>query len=44
MSKKSILIILFLMLLSVGGITIYNTFAYDEEASKLEDSKADYIL
>ena len=44
MSKKSILIILFLMLLSVGGITIYNTFAYDEEASKLEDSKADYNL
>ena len=44
MSKKSILVILVLMLVSVGGITIYNTFAYDEEASKLEDSNADYNL
>ena len=44
MSKKSILIILVLMLVSVGGITIYNTFAYNEEISKLEDSNADYNL
>ena len=44
MSKKSILIILFLMLLSVGGITLYNTFAYDTEASKLEDSTDNYNL
>lgn len=44
MSKKSILVILFLMLLSVGGLTIYNTFAYNEEAAKLEDSNADYNL
>ena len=44
MSKKSILIILFLILLSVGGITLYNTFAYDAEANKLEDSNADYNI
>ena len=44
MSKRSILIILFLLLLSVGGITLYNTFAYDPEASKLEDSHADYNI
>ena len=44
MSKRSILIILFLLLLSVGGITLYNTFAYDAEASKLEASNADYNI
>ena len=44
MSKKSILIVLFLLLLSVGGITLYNTFAYDAEASKLDDSNADYNI
>lgn len=44
MSKKSILIILFLMLFSVGGITLYNTFAYNAEASKLEASNADYNI
>ena len=44
MSKRSILIILFLLLLSVGGITLYNTFAYDAEASKLSKSQADYNI
>ena len=44
MSKRSILIILFLLLLSVGGITLYNTFAYNAEASKLEASNADYNI
>ena len=44
MSKKSILIILFLLLLSVGGITLYNTFAYDPEVSKLKESNADYNI
>ena len=39
MSKKSIL-----ALLSVGGFTLYNTFAYDIEANKLEDSNADYNI
>ena len=44
MSKRSILIILFLLLLSVGGITLYNTFAYDAEAGKLSKSQADYNI
>lgn len=44
MSKKSILIVLFLLLLSVGGFTLYSTFAYNEEAMKLEDSNSDYNL
>ena len=44
MNKKLILIVLLLLLFSVGGITIYSTFAYDEEASRLEESKADYNL
>ena len=42
MSKKSILVSLFLMLISIGILSMYTTFAYDEEASKLEDSQADY--
>lgn len=44
MSKKSILVVLFLLLLSVGGFTLYSTFAYNEEAMKLEDSNSDYNL
>lgn len=44
MSKKSILIVLFLLLLSVGGFTLYSTFAYNEEEIKLEDSNSDYNL
>lgn len=44
MSKKSILIVLFLLLLSVGGFTLYSTFAYNEETMKLEDSNSDYNL
>lgn len=44
MSKKSILIVLFLLLLSVGGFTLYSTFAYNEETMKLDDSNSDYNL
>lgn len=44
MSKKSILIVLFLLLLSVGGFTLYSTFAYNEDEIKLEDSNSDYNL
>ncbi len=44
MSKKSIFIILFIMALSVGIISIYSTFAYDEEAALLDESTADYNL
>ena len=44
MSKKSIIIILLIMLIAIGGISLYSTFAYDAEASKLDDSTADYNL
>lgn len=43
MSKKSILVILLLML-SIGIISLYTTFAYDEENKILEPSTADYNL
>ncbi len=42
MSKKSVFVILFMMLVSVGIVSLYSTFAYDEEATKLDDSTADY--
>jgi len=44
MSKKSIFVILFIMVISVGIISLYSTFAYDEENSKLDESNADYNL
>ena len=43
MSKKSIIIVLLIML-SIGIISLYTTFAYDEENTKLEESNADYNL
>ena len=43
MSKKTIFIILLIML-SIGIVSVYTTFAIDEEAKKLEDSNADYNL
>lgn len=43
MSKRTIIIILLLML-SVGIISLYSTFAYDEETAKLDESSADYNL
>ena len=43
MSKKTIFIILLIML-SIGIVSLYTTFAIDEEAKKLEDSNADYNL
>ena len=43
MSKKSILIILLLMLV-VGVVSLYSTFAYNEEATNLDESRADYNL
>ena len=43
MSKKSIIVILLLML-SVGIVSLYTTFAYDEENRTLEPSLADYNL
>lgn len=44
MSKKSILIVLFLLLLSVGGFTLYSTFAYNEDEIKLGESNSDNNL
>lgn len=44
MSKKSILVILFLLLVSVGGFSLYSTFAYNEEKIKLENSNSDFNL
>ena len=41
MSKKSITIILVIML-AIGIVSLYTTFAYDEEAATLDDSNADY--
>jgi hypothetical protein len=32
------------MLLSLGIVSLYSTFAYNEEATKLDDSTADYNL
>ena len=44
MSKKSILVILFIMLASVGIISLYSTFAYNEETTKLDESTANFNL
>lgn len=43
MSKKLIITILLIML-SIGIVSLYSTFAYDEEAVLLEESAADYNL
>lgn len=43
MSKKTILIIL-LTMLSIGIVSLYATFAIDEEAKELGNSTADYNL
>lgn len=44
MTKKSIYIILFIMLFTVGILSLYTTFAYDEESTKFDESKANYNL
>ena len=44
MTKKSVFTILFIMLIITISISLYTTFAYDEEASKLDDSNATYNL
>ena len=44
MSKKSIIIILLLLVVSSAIISLYATFAYNEESNKLDDSEADYNL
>lgn len=44
MNKKSIYLILFIMLFTVSILSIYSTFAYDEEVERLDDSTANYNL
>ena len=44
MTKKSIYIVLFIMLFTVCILSLYTTFAYDEEAKKLDESTANYNL
>lgn len=42
--KKRTIIIILLLVLSLGIISLYTTFAYNEENTKLEESTADYNL
>ena len=44
MKKKQIVMILLIAALSIGIISLYTTFAYDEEAAILDESNADYNL
>ena len=44
MTKKSIYIVLFIMLFTVCILSLYTTFAYNEEAKKLDESTANYNL
>jgi len=42
--KKKIIITILLLLLGIGLLTVYTTFAFDEEKDRLNDSEADYNL
>ena len=44
MKKKQIIMILLIAVLSIGIISLYTTFAYNEEAAILDESTADYNL
>lgn len=44
MTKKSIYIILFVMVFTISILSLYTTFAYDEENEILDESTADYNL
>ena len=44
MSKKSIIIILIALLVCLGGISFYSTFAYNGDIDNLDASQADYNL
>ena len=44
MSKKSIITVLIVLVISFTIISLYATFAYNEETVKLADSEADYNL
>ena len=43
MKKKTLLVVL-LTILTIGIVSLYTTFAYDENNNKLEDSDANYNL
>ena len=42
--KKIIIIILVIMIIALGGISLYSTFAYDGQVASMNDSEADYNL
>ena len=44
MKKKQIIMILLIAALSIGIISLYTTFAYNEETAILDESNADYNL
>ena len=44
MSKKIIVIALLGLIIALGGISLYSTFAYDAEAARLDESSSDYNL
>ena len=44
MTKKSIYIVLFILLFTVCILSLYTTFAYNEEEKKLDESTANYNL
>lgn len=44
MSKKSISLIVFILVVSFGIISLYTTFAYNGEEKSMDTSKADYNL
>ena len=44
MTKKSVYIILFIMIFTISILSLYTTFAYDESSEKLDESTANYNL
>ena len=44
MNKKSIVVILVILITSFVIISLYTTFAYNEETTKIDNSNADYNL
>ena len=44
MSKKSITLIIFILFVSFGIISLYTTFAFNEEDTKMDESQANYNL
>ena len=44
MNKKQIVALLLVLALAISVVSIYSTFAYNEEATQLNDSQANYNL